>query len=53
VPTLRAMAPTQKEPPFLVSQLVVLVFFVLLTIVALKRSRGETVAVVPAVGRAA
>ncbi len=53
VPALRTLAPTQTEPPFLVSQLVVLVFFVLLTIVALKRSRGETVAVVPAVGRAA
>jgi hypothetical protein len=34
VPALKAMAPTQKEPPFLVAQLVVLAVFVLLTIFA-------------------
>jgi hypothetical protein len=53
VPVLRALAPTQKEASFLVSQLVVLAFFVAVTIVAVKRSHGEPVAVVPAVGRAA
>ena len=53
VPALRALAPTQKEPPFLISQLAVLAIFVGLTIVALKRSHSEPVAVVPAVGRAA
>jgi len=36
VPALRAMAPTQKEPPFLVAQLVVLAVFVGLTILAAK-----------------
>src|SRR6202165_5418595 len=36
VPALRAMAPTQKEPPFLVAQLVVLGLFVALTIIAAK-----------------
>jgi hypothetical protein len=39
VPALRAMAPTQKEPPFLVVQLVVLALFVTLTIIAAKRFR--------------
>ena len=39
VPALRAMAPTQKEPPFLVAQLVVLALFVALTIIAAKRFR--------------
>ena len=53
VPALRALAPTQKEPPFLISQLAVLAIFVGLTIVVLKRSHSEPVAVVPAVGRAA
>src|SRR3984893_2624248 len=39
VPALRALAPTQKEPPFLVAQLVVLALFVALTIMAAKRFR--------------
>jgi hypothetical protein len=39
VPALRAMAPTQKEPPFLVAQLVILALFVALTIIAAKRFR--------------
>jgi hypothetical protein len=39
VPALRAMAPTQKEPPFLVVQLVVLALFVALTFIAAKRFR--------------
>jgi hypothetical protein len=37
VPALKAMAPTGSEPPFLVTQLIVLVLFVALTIVAAKR----------------
>jgi hypothetical protein len=41
VPPLKAMAPTQKEPPFLVAQLFVLVIFVGLTIVAARRFRVE------------
>lgn len=36
VPALNALAPTQKEPPFLVVQLVVMAIFVALTIVAAK-----------------
>jgi len=39
VPALRAMAPKQKEPPFLVAHLVVLALFVALTIIAAKRFR--------------
>jgi hypothetical protein len=38
VPALKALAPTQKEPPFLISQVVVLVLFVGLTILAGKKS---------------
>ena len=41
VPALKAMAPTQSEPPFAVAQLVVLALFLLLTIVAAIRFRGE------------
>jgi hypothetical protein len=37
VPALKAVAPTQTEPPFLVAQFVVLVIFVALTIVAAKK----------------
>src|SRR6266700_4392710 len=39
VPALRAMTPTQKEPPFLLAQLVMLALFVGLTIIAAKRFR--------------
>ena len=37
VPALRAMAPTQSEPPFLVAQLVVMAIFIVLTIFAVKK----------------
>jgi len=43
VPALKALAPTQSEPPFLVTQLVVLVLFVVLTIVAAINFRIEPV----------
>lgn len=36
-PALKAMAPTQTEPPFLVAQLVALLFFVSIGILAVKR----------------
>ena len=39
VPSLRALAPTQKEPPFAVAQIVVLLLFVVLTGFAAKRFR--------------
>ena len=40
VPALKAMAPTQSEPPFLVTQLVDMVLFVVFTIVAARRFRS-------------
>jgi hypothetical protein len=41
VPALKAMAPTQSEPPFLLGQLVVLALFVAVTTVAAIRVRNE------------
>jgi hypothetical protein len=37
IPALHALAPTQTEPPFQITQLVTLALFVLLTIVAVVR----------------
>jgi hypothetical protein len=45
VPALHALAPTGKEPPFGVAQLVLLVAFVVLTIFAVKKFRVETVTI--------
>jgi hypothetical protein len=41
VPALRALAPTQSEPPFLVAQLVVMAIFIVLTIFAMKKFHPE------------
>ena len=41
IPALNAMAPTQTEPPFKLTQLVVLALFIVLTIVATIRFRPE------------
>ena len=41
VAALKALAPTQKEPPFVVTQLLVLVIFVALTILATVRFHPE------------
>jgi hypothetical protein len=41
IPALQAMAPTQTEPPFKLTQLVVLALFILLGIVAVIRFRPE------------
>jgi hypothetical protein len=43
VPALKAMAPTQSEPPFAVAQLVVMALFVVLGIFAVKRFHAEPV----------
>jgi hypothetical protein len=40
VPALKTLAPTQSEPPFLMTQLVVMVLFFVLTILATFRFRG-------------
>jgi hypothetical protein len=42
VPLLNALAPTQTEPPFLITQVVILALFVVLTVVALIRFHGES-----------
>lgn len=44
VPALKALAPTQKEPPFLVAQLAVMALFIVLGIFAVKKFRVERVA---------
>ena len=41
IPALKAMAPTQSEPPFKLTQLVVLALFAVLTFVAAIRFRPE------------
>lgn len=41
VPALRALAPTQKEPPFAIVQLLVLALFVAGTVFAVKRFRPD------------
>ncbi len=41
VPALHALAPTGKEPPFLVAQLIVLAVFIWLAIAAVKRFRED------------
>lgn len=46
VPALHAMAPTGQEPPFLITQLVVLAVFIWLSIAAVKRFRSEPVQVI-------
>ena len=43
VPALKALAPTQKEPPFVITQLAVLVLFGVLTILAAIRFRAPLV----------
>ena len=39
VPPLRVLAPTQREPPFALAQLLVLILFVVATVFAVKRFR--------------
>jgi hypothetical protein len=41
VPALKALAPTQSEPPFLIAQSIVLALFVALTVVAMVRFRPD------------
>lgn len=43
VPALKAMAPTQSEPPFLLTQLVVLALFLVLAVVAAIKFRNQPV----------
>jgi uncharacterized membrane protein SirB2 len=48
VPALNALAPTQKEPPFAVTQLIVMAIFIVLGVFAVKKFRIAPVAVEPA-----
>ena len=43
IPALKALAPTQSEPPFAIAQGVALVLFVVLGVLAVKRFRGATI----------
>ena len=43
VSALKELAPTQSEPPFLVTHLVVLALFIVLAIMAVKRFRPESI----------
>jgi len=43
VPALKALAPTQKEPPFVVAQLLVLLIFATLTVLATVRFHPERI----------
>ena len=44
IPAVHALAPTQKEPPFLIAQLVVMAIFVVIGIFAVKKFRIEPIA---------
>jgi len=48
VPALHALAPTQKEPPFAVTQLVLLAVFIAATILAVKRFHPQAARSIPA-----
>jgi hypothetical protein len=42
VPALHVLAPTQKEPPFGITQLAVLILFVVATVVAVRRFHPQS-----------
>ena len=48
IPPVHALAPTQKEPPFLVAQLAIMAIFVGIGILAVKKFRVAPIAVTPA-----
>lgn len=41
VPALKAMDPTQSKPPFMITQLAVLLLFMVLSFIAARKFRGE------------
>jgi hypothetical protein len=51
IPALKALAPTQSEPPFAVSQLIVLIAFVVLGISAVRRFRVDKSIQIPSRGQ--
>jgi hypothetical protein len=53
VPSLHVLAPTQKEAPFAVAQLTVLVLAVVVTVMAVRRFQQESTSVPKSIGKAA
>ena len=53
VPGLKALAPTQSEPPFLIAQVIVLALFIWLTICAVIQFRNEPLVGKETIGRPA
>jgi hypothetical protein len=53
IPSLKAIAPTQKEPPFAIAQITVLVLFVVLTALAVKKFHPEPLATAKSKAKAA
>jgi hypothetical protein len=53
IPALHALAPTQKEPPFAITQLSVLVLFAVLTVLAVRAFRIQPVVAAKSAGKAA
>jgi hypothetical protein len=53
VPALKVIEPTQKEAPFAIAQSAVLIMFVGLTILAVKRFRPEPLAMTKSASKAA
>jgi hypothetical protein len=53
VAALKAIAPTQKEPPFAIAQLAVLVLFIVLAVFAVKNFRSEPAPAVKSAAKAA
>ena len=51
IPALHTLAPTQKEPPFAMAQLLVLLITVVLTITAVRRFREQPAAFTKKVAR--
>lgn len=47
IPTLKNISPTQNDPPFKITQLVVLIAFIALGTLATIRFRGETISMTP------
>lgn len=52
LPTLKALAPTQKEPPFAITQIAVLVVFVILTVLAVRKFHSEPITMAKATAKA-
>lgn len=52
IPGLKAIAPTQKEPPFAIAQIALLVVFIVLTALAVKKFRPEPASTVKSAAKA-